>query len=98
MLLLKYSGSGSVPDDGPGTLNYAWSWSPGDIQEGTYNPRLTVYDYSGFQVSDTPIGIDRTPPTMTAPTIGNGKLAKPRRSDDLKYHVIRRRWFRKWHC
>lgn len=67
-------GSGSVPDDGPGTLNYAWSWSPGDIQEGTYNPRLTVYDYSGFQVSDTLfIGIDRTPPTMTAPTIGNGE-------------------------
>ena len=67
-------GSGSVPDDGPGMLNYAWSWSPGDIQEGTYNPRLTVYDYSGFQVSDTLfIGIDRTPPTMTAPTIGNGE-------------------------
>ena len=74
MLLLEILRSGSVPDDGPGTLNYAWSWSPGDIQEGTYNPRLTVYDYSGFQVSDTLfIGIDRTPPTMTAPTIGNGE-------------------------
>ena len=39
MLLFGNTRSGSVPDDGPGTLNYAWSWSPGDIQEGTYNPR-----------------------------------------------------------
>jgi hypothetical protein len=73
--LVNVPGSGSVPNDGPGTLAYGWLWSPSDLAEGTYNPRITVYDSSGLSASQTLfMGIDRTPPTMASPTIGNGKV------------------------
>lgn len=73
--LVNVPGSGSVANDGPGTLAYGWQWSPGDLAEGTYNPRITVYDSSGLSASQTLfMGIDRTPPTMTSPTIGNGEV------------------------
>ncbi len=73
--LVNVPGSGSVANDGPGTLDYGWLWSPSDLAEGKYNPRLTVYDGSGLSASQTLfMGIDRTPPTMTSPTIGNGKV------------------------
>ena len=71
--LANVPGPGTPSDDGPGTLAYGWEWNTGAIAEGTYNPRLTVWDGSGLSASKTMfIGIDRTAPTMTTPTIGDG--------------------------
>ena len=71
--LANVPGPGSPSDDGPGTIAYGWDWNTGSIAEGTYNPRLTVWDNSGLSVSKTMfIGIDRTAPVMSSPTIGNG--------------------------
>ena len=71
--LANVPGPGSPSNDGPGTLAYGWNWNTGAIAEGTYNPRLTVWDGSGLSASKTMfIGIDRTAPTMTTPTIGDG--------------------------
>ncbi len=64
-------GPGTPVDDGPGTLNYEWLWASGNMSEGTYNPRLTVWDASGLKSTKTIfIGIDRTAPTLSTPTIG----------------------------
>ena len=72
--LANVPGPGTPSDDGPGTIAYGWDWNTGSISEGTYNPRLTVWDGSGLSVSETMfIGIDRTAPTMTTPTIGEGE-------------------------
>lgn len=71
--LANVPGPGTPTDDGPGTLANGWDWSTGAIAEGTYNPRLTVWDGSGLSASKTMfIGIDRTAPTMATPTVGNG--------------------------
>ncbi len=71
--LAHVPGPGTPANDGPGTLANGWDWSTGAIAEGTYNPRLTVWDGSGLSASKTMfIGIDRTAPTMTTPTVGNG--------------------------
>ena len=71
--LANVPGPGTPSDDGPGTLAYGWDWNTGAIAEGTYNPRLTVWDGSGLSTTKTMfIGIDRTAPTMTTPTIGDG--------------------------
>ena len=71
--LANVPGPGTPTDDGPGTLSYGWDWNTGSIAEGTYNPRLTVWDGSGLSASKTMfIGIDRTAPTMSTPTIGDG--------------------------
>ena len=72
--LANVPGPGSPSDDGPGSLAYGWDWNTGSISEGTYNPRLTVWDGSGLSVSETMfIGIDRTAPSMSTPTIGDGQ-------------------------
>ncbi len=69
--LVNAPGPGSPSNDGPTDIEYGWEWSSGNIQEGTYNPRMTVYDNSGLSASKTMfIGIDRTAPTITTPTIG----------------------------
>ena len=71
--LANVPGPGSPSDDGPGTLAYGWAWNTGAIAEGTYNPRLTVWDGSGLSASKTMfIGVDRTAPVMSLPTIGDG--------------------------
>ena len=71
--LANVPGPGTPADDGPGNLANGWDWSTGAIAEGTYNPRLTVWDGSGLSASKTMfIGVDRTAPTMTTPTVGNG--------------------------
>lgn len=71
--LANVPGPGTPSDDGPGTIAYGWDWNTGAIAEGTYNPRLTVWDASGLSATQTMfIGIDRTPPTMSTPTIGEG--------------------------
>ncbi len=71
--LANVPGPGSPSNDGPGNLAYGWNWNTGSIAEGTYNPRLTVWDGSGLSASKTMfIGIDRTGPTMSSPTVGNG--------------------------
>ena len=71
--LANVPGPGSPSDDGPGTIAYGWDWNTGSISEGTYNPRLTVWDGSGLSASKTMfIGIDRTAPTISTPTIGDG--------------------------
>mgnify|MGYP001268211803 FL=1 len=71
--LANVPGPGSPSNDGPANLAYGWNWNTGSIAEGTYNPRLTVWDGSGLSASKTMfIGIDRTGPTMSSPTVGNG--------------------------
>ncbi len=71
--LANAPGPGTPTDDGPGTLAYGWNWNTGAIAEGTYNPRITVWDGSGLSASKTMfIGIDRTAPTISTPTIGDG--------------------------
>ena len=71
--LANVPGPGTPSQDGPSSLSNSWNWSSGNFAEGTWNPRLTVYDDSGLSASDSIfIGIDRTGPTMSAPTIGGG--------------------------
>ena len=71
--LANVPGPGSPSDDGPGTIAYGWDWNTGAIAEGRYNPRLTVWDGSGLSTTETMfIGIDRTAPIMSSPTIGDG--------------------------
>ena len=70
--LTNVPGPGAPPSDGPGNLNYGWQWSSGGFSEGTWNPRLTVYDDSGLSASQTMfIGIDRTGPTIGGVSTGS---------------------------
>ena len=71
--LQNVPGPGAPASDGPTSLAYGWDWSTGAFSEGTWNPRLTVFDNSGLSSSETIfIGIDRSGPTMGAVAIGNG--------------------------
>ena len=71
--LQNVPGPGTPASDGPTSLAYGWDWSTGAFSEGTWNPRLTVFDNSGLSSSETIfIGIDRSGPTMGAVAIGNG--------------------------
>ena len=65
-------GPGAPASDGPSNIAYGWDWSSGSFDEGTWNPRLTVYDNSGLSVTETMfIGIDRTGPTIGTITSGS---------------------------
>ena len=69
--LTNVPGPGAPASDGPSNIAYGWDWSSGSFSEGTWNPRLTVYDNSGLSVTETMfIGIDRTGPTIG--TISSG--------------------------
>ena len=71
--LQNVPGPGTPAADGPTSLSYGWDWSTGALAEGTWNPRLTVFDDSGLSSSETIfIGIDRTGPTMNSVSVGNG--------------------------
>ncbi len=71
--LQNVPGPGSPATDGPTSLAYGWDWSSGSFSEGTWNPRLTVFDDSGLSSSETIfIGIDRTGPTMNSVSVGSG--------------------------
>jgi hypothetical protein len=71
--LQNVPGPGTPASDGPTSLAYGWDWSTGAFSEGTWNPRLTVFDNSGLSSSETIfIGIDRSGPTMGTVAIGNG--------------------------
>ena len=71
--LQNVPGPGSPSTDGPSSLTYGWDWSSGSFSEGTWNPRLTVYDDSGLSNTSTLfIGIDRTGPIMSSITVGSG--------------------------
>ena len=66
-------GPGAPANDGPSGISYGWDWSSGAMAEGTWNSRLTVYDSSSLTASQTLfIGIDRTGPTLSSVTIGDG--------------------------
>tara|TARA_B100000767_G_scaffold275278_1_gene311416 strand:+ start:1687 stop:3429 length:1743 start_codon:yes stop_codon:yes gene_type:complete len=66
-------GPGAPPNDGPNSLSYGWDWSSGAMSEGTWNSRITVYDSSSLSASKTHfIGIDRTGPTLSSVTVGDG--------------------------
>ena len=70
--LVNVPGPGTPTNDGPSNLNYGWDWSTGGFSEGTWNPRLTVYDDSGLTATQTMfIGIDRTGPTIGSVTTGS---------------------------
>ena len=71
--LANVPGPGAPSTDGPSSLSYGWDWSSGNMQEGTWSPRLTVHDHSGLSSTATLfIGIDRTGPTVGTVTVGNG--------------------------
>jgi len=73
--LQNVPGPGTPATDGPTSLSYGWDWSTGSFSEGTWNPRLTVFDNSGLSSSATIfIGIDRTGPVMSSVSIGNGGI------------------------
>ena len=66
-------GPGAPSNDGPSSLSYGWDWSSGAMSEGTWNSRITVYDGSSLSASQTLfVGIDRTGPTLSSVTVGNG--------------------------
>ena len=70
--LSNVPGPGAPANDGPSSINYGWDWSSGAFTEGTWNPRLTVYDNSGLNAVETIfIGIDRTGPTLGAISTGS---------------------------
>lgn len=70
--LTNVPGPGTPASDGPSTINYGWDWSSGDFSEGTWNPRLTVYDNSGLTATQTMfIGIDRTGPSIGTISTGS---------------------------
>lgn len=71
--LSNVPGPGAPTTDGPTSLSYGWDWASGNMQEGTWSPRLTVQDYSGLSNTSTLfIGIDRTGPTIGTVTVGDG--------------------------
>ncbi len=71
--LTTVPGPGTPATDGPTSLAYGWDWASGNMAEGTWSPRLTVYDQSGLSNTSTVhIGIDRSGPTMGAITVGDG--------------------------
>ena len=71
--LTNVPGPGAPAKDGPTSLAYGWDWSSGSMSEGTWSPRLTVYDRSGLSASTTMfVGIDRTGPTVGTVTVGDG--------------------------
>ena len=71
--LQNVPGPGTPAADGPTSLSYGWDWSTGSFSEGTWNPRLTVFDNSGLSSSETIfIGIDRTGPVMSSVSVGSG--------------------------
>ena len=71
--LTNVPGPGTPAKDGPTNLAYGWDWSSGSMSEGTWSPRLTVYDHSGLSTTATMfIGIDRTAPTIGSVTVGDG--------------------------
>ena len=70
--LTNVPGPGAPASDGPSSIAYGWDWTSGSFDEGTWNPRLTVYDNSGLSVTETMfIGIDRTGPTIGTITSGS---------------------------
>ena len=70
--LTNVPGPGAPTNDGPSNLNYGWDWSTGAMTEGTWNPRLTVYDNSGLSATQTMfIGIDRTGPNIGTISAGS---------------------------
>ena len=71
--LSNVPGPGAPATDGPTSLSYGWDWASGNMQEGTWSPRLTVQDHSGLSNTSTLfIGIDRTGPTIGTVTVGDG--------------------------
>ncbi len=71
--LSNVPGPGAPATDGPTSLSYGWDWASGNMQEGTWSPRLTVQDNSGLSNTSTLfIGIDRTGPTIGTVTVGDG--------------------------
>tara|TARA_B110000444_G_scaffold18720_1_gene15709 strand:+ start:27659 stop:29464 length:1806 start_codon:yes stop_codon:yes gene_type:complete len=66
-------GPGAPSNDGPSGISYGWDWSSGAMDEGTWNSRITVFDSSSLSASQTLfIGIDRTGPTLSSVTVGDG--------------------------
>jgi hypothetical protein len=68
--LTNVPGSGNPPQDGPGALLNSWTWSPGDLSEGTWNPVLSVFDEGGNSAQTSiHIGIDRSGPEVGTPSL-----------------------------
>jgi len=68
--LVGVPGSGTPAQDGPGAILNSWAWSPGDLQEGVWNPVLSVYDEGGNSAQTSiHIGIDRSGPDVGTPSL-----------------------------
>ena len=71
--LVNVPGPSTPPNDGPNSISYGWDWASGNMEEGSWNPRITVYDNSGLTATETIfIGIDRTGPSLGTITVGDG--------------------------
>ena len=71
--LVNVPGPSTPSNDGPNSISYGWDWASGNMEEGTWNPRITVYDNSGLTATETIfIGIDRTGPSLGTITVGDG--------------------------
>tara|TARA_B110000444_G_scaffold260684_1_gene308672 strand:+ start:15257 stop:17020 length:1764 start_codon:yes stop_codon:yes gene_type:complete len=71
--LVNVPGPSTPPNDGPSSISYGWDWASGNMEEGSWNPRITVYDNSGLTATETIfIGIDRTGPSLGTITVGDG--------------------------
>ena len=66
--LQNVPGPGTPASDGPTSLAYGWDWSTGAFSEGTWDPRLTVFDNSGLSSSET-IRVDTSMPELVGWTV-----------------------------
>jgi hypothetical protein len=68
--LVNVPGPGSPANDGPGSFDYSWNWTNGNLEEGKWSPQLSLYDSSGLSASRTMyIGIDRSGPSVGTPSV-----------------------------
>lgn len=69
--LTDVPGPGSPSNDGPGFLNHRWDWASGSFPtQGTWSPKLMVYDKAGNSATETRyIGIDTVGPVVGTPSL-----------------------------
>ena len=68
--LVNVPGPGTPANDGPGSFDYSWNWTNGNLAEGKWGPQLSLYDSSGLSASQTMyIGIDRSGPSVGTPSV-----------------------------
>jgi hypothetical protein len=68
--LVNVPGPGTPANDGPGSFDYSWNWTNGNLEEGKWGPQLSLYDSSGLSANQAMyIGIDRSGPSVGTPSV-----------------------------